>query len=392
MQIYLIDGVRTAIGSFMGTLAAIPAPKLGAAVIADLLKRTAISNNAIDEVIMGNVISAGVGQCPARQAAIFGGIPHEVSALTINKVCGSGLKAVALATQVIKCGDASVIIAGGMESMSNTPCTVDNYRTGVKMGGGKITDLMVHDGLWCPFNDHHMGLAAEYIVEKYNISREEQDQYGANSHKKAVAAIKENKFSDEIIPLSVPQHKKDPITFDKDESPREDSTIEKLAKLKPVFKKDGTITPGNASSINDGAACVLVANEEAVKKFGLKPKARVIAYASGAVDPKDVMIAPVRAVNRVLENAKKKIGDVDLIELNEAFAAQCIAVMRDLKIDPEKVNVNGGAIALGHPIGASGTRILVTLLYEMIKRKDKLGLATLCLGGGDAVAMLIERV
>jgi len=387
----IVSAVRTPIGTFGGTLANITAAELGAIVIKEALKRANISPEDVNEVIMGNVLQAGQGQNPARQAAIKAGIPVEVPSTTINKVCGSGLKTVALAAQSIMLGDADVIVAGGMENMSLTPYLLDKARTGYRMGHGELVDVMIRDGLWCAFNDVHMGITAENLAEKYAITREEQDEFAALSQNRSEKALAENVFADEIVPVEIPQRKGDPIVFAKDEYPRPGVTAAALGKLRPAFKKDGTVTAGNASGINDGAAAVVVMSEEKAKELGLKPLATIRSYGAGGVDPSVMGIGPVPAVRQALKKGNVSIDDIELIEANEAFAVQSLSVAKELGFDVEKVNVNGGAIALGHPIGASGTRILVTLLYEMARRDAKLGLATLCIGGGQGMAMVVER-
>lgn len=386
----IVDAVRTPIGTFQGGLSSFTAPQLGAEAIKALVERTKIDPEIVDEVIMGNVLQAGLGQNPARQAAIHGGIPPHAGAMTVNKVCGSGLKAVMLAAQAIKLGDAEMVVAGGMESMSNAPYLLPGARKGQRLGHGKMIDSMVNDGLWDCYNDFHMGNTGELVSDKYKVSREDQDEFAYNSHRKAVAAIESGAFKDEIAPITVPQRKGDPIVVDTDEGPRKDASIEKMAKLKPAFKKDGTVTAGNASSINDGAAAVLVTSETKANELGLPIMAYIDAYSTGGMEPEWVMMAPVKAIGRLLQNTGESIGDFDLIELNEAFSSQGVALTRELKIDPEKLNVNGGAVALGHPIGCSGTRVLVTLLHAMEKRGAKKGLASLCLGGGNAVAMSVS--
>ncbi len=389
-DVVIVSGARTPTGAFLGKLSSLSAPELGAVAIKEAVRRAGIKPDDVEEVIMGNVVSAGLGQAPARQAAIKAGIPDTVGATTINKVCGSGLKAVVFAAQAIKAGDYGCIVAGGMESMSQCPYLLTKARTGYRMGNGVIIDSMVFDGLWCPFNDFHMGMTGELIAEKFNLKREELDQYALESHRKAVAAIKAGKFKEEIVPVTVPQPKGDPIVVDTDEGPREDTSLEKLAKLKPAFKKDGVITAGNAPSVNDGASAVVVMSRERAEKLGVKPMARITGYATGGTEPKWLMLAPVVAVRKLLEITGYKIDDFDLVELNEAFSSQAIADMRELGLDPSKVNVNGGGIALGHAIGSTGCRILVTLLYALKDRGLRRGLATLCLGGGNAVAMSIE--
>jgi len=386
----IVAARRTAVGRFQGGLASIPASKLGAEVIKDIIAKTKIDPNQIDEVIMGHVIQAGMGQNTARQAAIWGGVPVDKAAFTVNKVCGSGLKSVMLAAQAIKLGDADMIIAGGMENMSRAPYLLYEARDGFRLGHGKIIDSMVNDGLWDIYNDFHMGNTGELVADKYKISREEQDKYAAGSHQKAVAAQERGDFKDEIIPVAVPQRKGEPIIVEKDEGPRKDTTIEGLAKLKPAFKKDGSVTPGNASTINDGAAAVLVTSEKKAKELGLPILAYIDAYAVGGMEPQWVMMAPVKAVGNLLKKTGMKITDFDVIELNEAFSVQAIAVVREIQAPVDRVNVNGGAVAIGHPIGCSGARLLVTLIHAMKKRNAKKGLASLCLGGGNAVAMAVS--
>ncbi|MBP5980713.1 MAG: acetyl-CoA C-acetyltransferase [Halomonas sp.] len=389
-EVVIVAARRTAVGSFGGSLAGIPASDLGALVIKDILESTGVSPDQVDEVLLGQVLTAGVGQNPARQAAIKAGLPASVPAMTINKVCGSGLKAVHLATQAILCGDAELILAGGQENMSASPHVLPNSRNGQRMGDWKAIDTMVHDGLWDAFNDYHMGITAENLAEKYGITREQMDEFAAQSQQNAANAIKEGKFKSQIVPVEIPQRKGDPIVFDTDENPRE-ITAEKLAGMRPAFKKDGTVTAGNASSLNDGAAVVMVCSAEKAKELGLEPLARIAAYANAGVDPAIMGIGPVPATRRCLEKAGWSLDDLDLAEANEAFAAQALAVQKELGWDMSKVNVNGGAIALGHPIGASGCRVLVSLLHEMIARDAKKGLATLCIGGGQGVALAIER-
>lgn len=390
-NVVIVAAGRTAIGTFGGTLSSVPAQILGATVIKELLSRAAIPAEKINEVIFGQVLTGGSGQNPARQAAHHAGLPYSVPAMTINKVCGSGLKSIHLAAQAIKCGDADIVIAGGQENMSLAPHVLPNSRSGQRMGDWKMIDSMIIDGLWDAFNDYHMGVTAENLVKKYGISREEQDEFAAHSQQKTEAAQKAGKFKDEIIPVEIPQRKGDPIIFEKDEFPRAGVTAEDLAKLRPAFDKAGTVTAGNASGINDGAAAVIVMSESAAKELGLKPLATIKAYASAGVDPAIMGSGPIPATKRCLEKAGWDISDLDLIEANEAFAAQAIAVNRDLGWDTKKVNVNGGAIALGHPIGASGCRIFVTLLHEMQRADAKKGLATLCIGGGQGVALAVER-
>ncbi len=392
-DVVIISACRTAVGKFQGSLADLSATQLGAIVVREAAKRAKLDPKQIDECIMGNVVSAGLGQNPARQAALFGGLSPEVSAMTVNKVCGSGLKAIALAAQAIQTGNSFVVVAGGMESMSNAPYLLPQARKGYRLGNAQIIDSMVHDGLWDIYNDYHMGITGENVAEKYGITREEQDQFALNSHRKAVTAIKECHFKSQIVPVELPAKKtgESPVIFDKDESPREDTTIEVLRSLKPAFKKDGTVTAGNAPGVNDGAAAVVVTSAKHAKELGAEPMARIVAQASSGIDPAWVMMAPVSAVRKIWQKTGWRNEDVDLYELNEAFSVQALGVMRELGLDPAKVNVNGGAVALGHPIGASGARVLVTLIYEMIRRNVHRGIAALCLGGGNAVAMAVER-
>ncbi|MFC3285579.1 acetyl-CoA C-acetyltransferase [Litchfieldella rifensis] len=390
-DVVIVAARRTAIGTFGGSLAGIPASDLGALVIKDILAQTGVAADQVDEVLLGQVLTAGVGQNPARQAAIKAGLPSAVPAMTINKVCGSGLKALHLGTQAIRCGDAELILAGGQENMSLAPHVLPNSRTGQRMGDWKALDSMVHDGLWDAFNDYHMGVTAENLAEKYGIDREEMDAFAAASQQKASAAIEAGKFKSQIVPVEVPQRKGDPLVFDTDEGPRAGVTAEKLGDMRPAFKKDGTITAGNASSINDGAAVVMLCSEAKAKELGLTPLARIKAYSNAGVDPSIMGIGPAPATRRCLEKAGWSLADLDLVEANEAFAAQALAVNKELGWDTDKINVNGGAIALGHPIGASGCRVLVSLVHEMIARDAKKGLATLCIGGGQGVALAIER-
>ncbi|NNB46860.1 acetyl-CoA C-acetyltransferase [Pseudomonas chlororaphis] len=390
-DVVIVAATRTAVGSFQGSLANISAVDLGAAVIRQLLAQTGLEGAQVDEVIMGQVLTAGAGQNPARQAAIKAGLPHTVPALTLNKVCGSGLKALHLGAQAIRCGDAEVIIAGGQENMSLANYVLPGARTGLRMGHSQMIDSMISDGLWDAFNDYHMGITAENLVDKYGISREAQDVFAAASQQKAVAAIEGGRFVDEITPILIPQRKGDPIAFATDEQPRAGTTAESLGKLKPAFKKDGTVTAGNASSLNDGAAAVILMSAAKAKALGLPVLAKIAAYANAGVDPAIMGIGPVSATRRCLDKAGWSLEQLDLIEANEAFAAQALSVGQELGWDASKVNVNGGAIALGHPIGASGCRVLVTLLHEMLKRDAKKGLATLCIGGGQGVALAIER-
>ncbi|WP_028403041.1 acetyl-CoA C-acetyltransferase [Ectobacillus panaciterrae] len=390
-EVVIVSAVRTAIGSFGGSLQNVSAPSLGGVVIKGALEKAGVDVNQVDEVIMGNVLQAGLGQNPARQAAIAAGLPQEVSALTINKVCGSGLKAVHLATQAILAGDAEVVVAGGMENMSQAPYLLNGARNGFKMGNQNLVDSMIQDGLWCAFNDYHMGITAENLCDTYSISREEQDEFAAWSQQKAQAAIESNRFADEIVPVEVPGRKGQVTVFAQDEFPRFGATAEGLGKLRPAFKKDGSVTAANASGINDGAAAFVVMSRKKADELGIKPLVTIKANANAGVDPSIMGIGPVQAVKKALEKAAIQLEDIDLIEGNEAFAAQSIAVDRELHFNKEKLNVNGGAIALGHPIGASGARVLVTLIHEMLKRDSKTGLATLCIGGGQGVATIVER-
>jgi len=390
-QAVILSAVRTAIGKFQGSLTPFSAPELGAKVVAEAVRRAGVDAADVDEIIMGNVVTAGLGQNPARQAGLKGGLHPHVAAMTVNKVCGSGLKSVALAAQGIAVGDGEVKVAGGMESMTNCPYLLPQARAGYRLGHGQLQDSMIQDGLWDVYENFHMGMTAELVADKYKISREEQDRFAFESHQKAVKAIKGCRFESQVVPVEIPQKKGDPIIFKKDESPREDSTIEKLASLKPAFKKDGTVTAGNAPGTNDGAAALVVTSEEWAKQKGKTPMARILGHSVSGVEPKWVMMAPVDAVRLLMKKVGWKLEDVELIELNEAFAVQALAVMRELGLDPAKVNVNGGAVALGHPIGASGARILVTLLHEMAARNLKRGVAALCLGGGNAVALAVER-
>jgi len=392
-DVVIISGCRTPVGKFQGSLADFTAPQLGALAVREAVKRAGIEPRQVDECIMGNVVAAGLGQNPARQAAIFGGLPPEVGAMTINKVCGSGLKAVALAAQAIQTGNSSIVVAGGMESMTNAPYLLPQARKGYRLGNGQVVDSMVHDGLWDIYNDYHMGITGENVAEKYGITREEQDEFAVNSHRKAISAIKECRFKSQIVPVEIPAKKKGQpaIIFDKDESPREDTTIETLRALKPAFKKDGTVTAGNAPGVNDGAAALVVTSATRAKELNAAPMVRIVAQATSGVEPKWVMMAPVGAVRKIWEKTGWKKDDVDLYELNEAFSVQALGVIRELGLDLNKVNVNGGAVAIGHPIGASGARVLVTLIYEMIRRDVRRGIAALCLGGGSVVAMDVER-
>ena len=392
-EVVIISGVRTPVGKFQGSLSDFSATQLGAMVVREAVKRASLDPKQVTECIMGNVVSAGLGQNPARQAALFGGLPPEVGAMTINKVCGSGLKAVALAAQAIQTGNSDIVVAGGMESMTNAPYLLPQARKGYRLGNAEIVDSMINDGLWDVYNDYHMGNTGENVAEKYHVTREEQDEYALNSHRKALAAIKECRFKSQVLPVEIPAKKKGapPVIFDKDESPREDTTIEALRALKPAFKKDGTVTAGNAPGVNDGAAAVVVTSARRAKELGAKPMVRIVAQTTSGVDPKWVMMAPVDAIRQIWTKTGWKNEEVDLYELNEAFSVQAVAILRELNLDPNKVNVNGGAVAIGHPIGASGARVLVTLIYEMIRRDVHKGIAALCLGGGNAVAMAVER-
>lgn len=390
-EVVIVAATRTAVGSFQGSLANVPAPELGATVIRRLLEQTGVAADQVDELIFGQVLTAGSGQNPARQTAILAGLPVGTPSFTLNKVCGSGLKALHLATQAIRCGDAQVIIAGGQENMSLSPYVLPGARTGLRMGHGKVIDTMVEDGLWDAFNNIHMGITAENLAEKYSLTREEQDAFAAASQAKASAAIAAGRFVDEIAPVSIPQRKGDPVIFDTDEQPRAATNAESLAKLRPAFKKDGSVTAGNSSTINDGAAAVMLMSAEKAKELGVPVLARIAAYANAGVEPTIMGIGPVDATKKCLEKAGWTIADLDLVEANEAFAAQALSVNKELGWDTDKVNVNGGAIAIGHPIGASGCRVLVTLLHEMVRRDAKKGLATLCIGGGQGVALAVER-
>lgn len=391
-DVVIVAARRTAIGTFGGALSTIPAKELGARVIKDILANTGVSPDQVDEVLLGQVLTAACGQNPARQTSILAGLPDAVPAMTINKVCGSGLKALHLATQAIRCGDAELILAGGQENMSLAPHALPHSRTGQRMGDWKALDTMVYDGLWDAFNDYHMGITAENLGEKYGITREQMDEFAATSQQNASAAIDSGRFDSQVVPIEIPQRKGDPIVFDKDEGPRAGITAEKLGGMKPAFKKEGgAVTAGNASGINDGAAVAMLCSESKARELGLEPLARIKAYANAGVDPSIMGIGPAPATRRCLEKAGWSMDELDLVEANEAFAAQALAVNKELGWDTSKINVNGGAIALGHPIGASGCRVLVTLLHEMIARDAKKGLATLCIGGGQGVALAIER-
>ncbi len=390
----VVSGARTPVGKFQGALSDLSATKLGAVAVREVVKRAQLQPEQVDECILGNVVSAGLGQNPARQAALYGGLPPEVSAVTVNMVCGSGLRAVALAAQSIRTGDAEIVVAGGMESMTNAPYLLPQARSGYRMGNGQIVDSMVHDGLWDMYNDFHMGQTAELVAEKYGITREEQDAFALESHRRAAAAWREGRFAEEMVPVEIPAKKKGQAAtlFERDESVRGDASLEALRALKPAFKKDGTVTAGNAPGVNDAAAAVVVMAAAKAKELGLKPMARIVAQATSGIDPKWVMMAPVKGVRKVMARAGWSVGEVDLFELNEAFAVQAIAVTRELGIPLEKVNVNGGSVAIGHPIGASGARVLVTLLHAMMQRQARRGIVALCLGGGNSVAMAVEAV
>ncbi len=390
-EVVILAAVRTAIGKFQGTLSPVSAVDLGACVVREVVRRAGIEPAQVDEIIMGNVVSAGLGQNPARQAGLKGGLHPHVAAMTINKVCGSGLKAVALAAQGIQTQNSEIVVAGGMESMTNCPYLLPQVRQGLRLGHGKVLDSMIQDGLWDVYEDFHMGMTAELVAEKYSITRQRQDAYAVESHRRAVDAIKNGRFQEQIVPVAIPQKKGEPLQFAVDESPRADSSLETLAKLKPPFKKDGTVTAGNAPGTNDGAAALLVTSADTAHRLGKKPLARVVGQAVSGLEPRWVMMAPVEAVRSLVQKVGWKLEDVDLFELNEAFAVQAIAVIQELGLDPAKTNVNGGAVALGHPIGASGARILVTLLYEMARRNVRRGVAALCLGGGNAIALAVER-
>src|SRR5678816_43171 len=387
----IISAARTPVGKFLGSLKGFSAPQLGAIVVREAVKRAGVKPEEVDEVIMGCVIQAGLGQNPARQAALNGGLPNTVSAVTINKVCGSGLKAVMMAAQGIQLGDTEIVVAGGMESMSNAPYLLPKAREGYRLGNGTLVDSMINDGLWCAFDNQHMGCTGEVVAERFHVSRTEQDGYALQSHRKAATAIKAGRFKDEIVPVEIPQKKGAATIFDTDETVREDTSLEVLGKLKPAFKEGGTVTAGNAPGVNDGASAVVVTSAERAKSLGVEPMARIVAQATSGTEPKLVMMAPVEAIRRVLKKAGWSTGDVDLIELNEAFAVQAVAITRELSLDPERINVNGGAVALGHAIGQSGSRLLTTMLYEMRRRDAHRGVVSLCLGGGNAVALAVER-
>jgi acetyl-CoA C-acetyltransferase len=388
----IISAVRTPTGKFQGALKGFSATDLGALVVRESVRRAGVRPEDVDEVIMGCVIQAGLGQNPARQAALKGDIPFGVSAVTVNKVCGSGLKSVMMASQAVKLGDAEIVVAGGMESMSNAPYLLPKAREGYRLGNGTMIDAMIHDGLWCAFENYHMGNTGEVVAERYHVTRQEQDEYALNSHRKAAAATKAGRFKDEILGVEIPQKKGDALVLDTDEPIREDTSIEALSKLKAAFKKEGgTVTAGNAPGVNDGASALVVTSMERARELGVEPLARIAAQATSGIQPELVMMAPVEAIRKVLRKAGWSLNEVDLIELNEAFAVQAVAIIRELELDPSKVNVNGGAVALGHAIGQSGSRLLTTMLYEMRRRNARRGLAALCLGGGNAVAMAVER-
>jgi acetyl-CoA C-acetyltransferase len=388
----IVSAVRLPTGKFLGTLKDFPAPELGAMVVREAVRRAGIDPESVEECIMGNVVSAGAGQAPARQAALKGGLADHVAALTINKVCGSGLKAVMLAQQGILTGDIDIAVAGGMESMSNCPYLLPRVREGLRMGNSTVVDSMINDGLWCPFENWHMGNAGETVADCFKVTRDQQDLFAAASHQRAAAAHAAGKFKAEILPVSIPQKKGDPLIFDRDESVRADTTVETLRTLKPAFKKDGSVTAGNAPPVNDGAAALVVMSSDRARELGLKPMARIIAQATSGLQPKMLLMTPVEATRKVLRKADWKLEDVDLFELNEAFAVQAVAVGQQLGLDMDKVNVNGGAVALGHAIGASGARVLTTLLYALKDRGGKRGIATLCLGGGNGVALAVEMM
>ena len=390
-QAVIVSAVRTPVGKLLGALKSLKATELGAIVVREAVERARVKPEEVDEVIMGCVIQAGLGQNPARQAALHAGLPNTVSAVTVNKVCGSGLKAVMMAAQGIQLGDTEIVVAGGMESMSNAPYLLPKAREGYRLGHGKILDAVIQDGLWCAFDDQHMGCTGEVVSERFNVTRAEQDEYALNSHRKAAAAIKSGKFRDEIVPVEIPQKKGAPVIVDTDEPVRGDTSLESLAKLKPAFKEGGTVTAGNAPGVNDGASAVVVTSAERAESLRVEPLARIVAQATSGIEPKLVMMAPVEAIKKLLTKTGWSLKDVDLIELNEAFAVQAVAITRELNLDPEKLNVNGGAVALGHAIGQSGSRILTTMLYELRRREAHRGIAALCLGGGNAVAMAVER-
>ncbi|ODS40528.1 MAG: acetyl-CoA acetyltransferase [Candidatus Altiarchaeales archaeon WOR_SM1_79] len=390
-NVVIVSATRTAIGKFNGALKDFSAPKIGAIVIEEALKRAKIDTNEVDEVIMGNVLSAGIGQNPARQSAILANIPMKVGALTINKVCGSGLKAVIIATQAIKCKDAKIIVAGGMENMTRAPYILEKARSGYGLGNGELIDTMIKDGLWDVYNNFHMGITGDRVAERFHLTREEIDRFALRSHQRAVKATKDGKFKDEIVPIKIPQREGEAIVFEKDEGPREGTNMEKLSKLKPIFQKNGFITAGSASQISDGASAVVVMSEEKSEEIGIKPLAKIVNYHVSGVEPENIMEAPIPTINGLLNKTELSIDDIDLFEHNEAFASASVAIQKEFNIPDEKFNVNGGAVALGHPIGASGARILTTIIHAMKDKNVKRGLATICLGGGNAVAMIVER-
>ena len=387
----IISAVRTPVGKFLGSLKSFKATDLGAIVVREAVRRAGVKSEDVDEVIMGCVIQAGLGQNPARQAALRGGLPATVSAVTVNKVCGSGLKAVMLAAQGIQVGDTELVVAGGMESMSNAPYLIPNAREGYRLGNGTLVDSMINDGLWCSFDNQHMGCTGEVVADRYRVCRSQQDAYALESHRRAAEAIETGKFKNEIVPIEIPQKKGPPKVFDVDETVREDTSLEVLGKLKPAFKEGGTVTAGNAPGVNDGASALVVTSRERAARLGVEPMARIVAQATSGIEPELVMMAPIEAIKRVLKKAQWTLSDVDLIELNEAFAVQAVAITNELQLDPTRVNVNGGAVALGHAIGQSGSRLLTTMLYELKRRDAHRGLVALCLGGGNAVALAIER-
>ena len=387
----IISAARTPVGKFLGSLKGFSATQLGAIAVREAVKRAGIKPEDVDEVIMGCVIQAGLGQNPARQAALNGGLPSTVAAVTVNKVCGSGLKAVMMASQAVQLGDSEMVVAGGMESMSNAPYLLSKAREGYRLGNGELVDSMINDGLWCAFENYHMGCTGEVVADQYSIGRNEQDEFALNSHRKAAAAIKAGYFKDEIVPVEIPQKKGAALTFDTDETVRDDTSIEGLGKLKPAFKQEGTVTAGNAPGVNDGASALVVTSLRRARELGVEPMAKIVAQAVSGVEPKMVMMAPVEAVRRLLKKTGWSPSEVDLVELNEAFSVAALAVSRELGLDPEKVNVNGGAVALGHAIGQSGSRLLTSILYELKRRDARRGIVSLCLGGGNAVALAVER-
>jgi len=387
----IISAVRTPVGKFLGTLKNFSATDLGAMVVRESVRRAGVKPEVVDEVIIGCVIQAGLGQNPARQAALRGGLPSSVSAVTVNKVCGSGLKAVMMAAQGVQLGDTEIVVAGGMESMSNAPYLLTKAREGYRLGNGVLIDAMINDGLWCAFENYHMGCTGEVVAERYDVGRTEQDEYALNSHRKAAAAINSGKFSEEILKIEIPQKKGQPTVFDKDETVREDTSMEALGKLKPAFKPDGTVTAGNSPGVNDGASALVVTSLERARSLGVTPMARIVSQATSGIDPELVMMAPVEAIRKLLKKTGWSLSEVDLVELNEAFSVQAVAILKELGLDPARVNVNGGAVALGHAIGQSGSRILTTMLYELKRRNAHRGIAALCLGGGNAVALAVER-